>query len=188
MLSLTDFAINYLDFWLVDLFTTYPDVNGKIYINLGDISEDVLKDGLLSAENTVPGTLTQTVWGNILPLSNLLSFTSHETINHNNLLDTLNNYFEYTIDIHKESFLYGMNYIVDYRNSNNNIILEDGHHAKSKFYHFRIPLSGFTAQTGTPSDTGHPKFIRIYLTGFSTPVNLRFINMFLSESVQEVIN
>lgn len=274
----TDFSLNYLDFWLLDPFSTYPDADGKMYINLGDISEDVLKDGLLSAENTVPGTLNQTAWGNVLPISNLESFTSHETdkglnelndgeetdyftdylskinqycspgyfakvsadpsadnfhsymgddydalnykvreryknytgddqnsssantvygissrnpdredINRNNLLDTLNNYFEYEIDIHKESFLYGMNYIVDYRNSNNDIVLEDGHHAKSTFYHFRIPLSDFTTQVGTPTNTGHPQFMRIYLTGFSGPVNLRFINMLLSESIQDAI-
>jgi cell surface protein SprA len=70
----TDFeAANYeyIEFWMMDPFIDQPDhKGGKLYFNLGDISEDILKDGKKFFENGLPTTDTDegtefTVWGRV---------------------------------------------------------------------------------------------------------------------------
>ncbi|MDE5968322.1 MAG: cell surface protein SprA, partial [Muribaculaceae bacterium] len=65
--------IEYIQFWMMNPFLDPENPNyegGDFYINLGEISEDILKDGLKSYENGIPVDgndqfLTQTVWGNV---------------------------------------------------------------------------------------------------------------------------
>lgn len=277
-LEITGYKTNYLDFWLLDPFTTYPDANGELYFDIGDISEDVLKDGFLSSENTGEGAATTTVWGLVRPLLNSNSstfvklpydkgldeladtnetahfssyldeinsicsptfyasvfkdaanddyhsylgddyssknykvrdryksynneenncfsamvnagnyqvFSNTEDINNNEILDTLNNYFEYKIKINKQLLQVGNNYLVEIYTNDFPVRLANGEVTYSKFYHFRIPLAESSGSYGLPNYITNPKFIRLYLTGFSTPVNLRFIDLMFSE---EVIN
>jgi cell surface protein SprA len=59
--------IEYIQFWMMDPYnedynkTTHPDMDennlpaGDLYINLGNVSEDILKDGRMSYENGIPG-------------------------------------------------------------------------------------------------------------------------------------
>jgi cell surface protein SprA len=77
----TDFEstnIEYIEFWLMDPFVD-PDGSGpeqalqnggNLYFNLGDISEDILRDGRKSYENGLPVTATitdvdTTIWGRV---------------------------------------------------------------------------------------------------------------------------
>jgi len=71
--------IEYIQFWLLDPFMD-PDLGnqdgGSLYINLGEVSEDILKDGLKSYENGLPvdGDTTYvkyTVWGKVSTQSSL---------------------------------------------------------------------------------------------------------------------
>ena len=79
--------VEYIQFWLMDPYTNYSisnqeglpsDINpndlqnqvGDLYINLGNISEDILKDNLKMYENGLPGddlssNVTPTTWGNV---------------------------------------------------------------------------------------------------------------------------
>ena len=72
----TDFEkanIEYIQFWLMDPAKTNPDYsgdyNGELYINLGDVSEDILRDGKKAFEHGLPvsendlGRVDSTVWG-----------------------------------------------------------------------------------------------------------------------------
>ena len=72
----TDFEssnIEYIQFWLMDPFLDENQTNhngGELYFNLGEVSEDILKDGMKSFENGLPvdGDTTQiatTVWGKV---------------------------------------------------------------------------------------------------------------------------
>ncbi len=65
--------VEYLQFWLLDPFL---DENGKnnpggdLYFNFGEISEDILKDGMKSYENGLPvdgnnDFMEETVWGKV---------------------------------------------------------------------------------------------------------------------------
>ncbi|MCX8144328.1 MAG: cell surface protein SprA [Bacteroidia bacterium] len=64
--------VEYIQFWLMDPFnsdyksTTYPDMDaanppsGELIIHLGNVSEDILKDGRMSYENGLPGVSAAT--------------------------------------------------------------------------------------------------------------------------------
>ena len=65
--------IEYIQFWLLDPFMD-PDLGnldgGFLFFNLGEVSEDILKDGLMSHENGLPVNgsttyVTNTVWGKV---------------------------------------------------------------------------------------------------------------------------
>lgn len=65
--------VEYIQFWMMDPFLD-PDLNntegGDLYFNFGEISEDVLKDGLKSYENGLPidGSnqfISETNWGRV---------------------------------------------------------------------------------------------------------------------------
>ena len=70
----TDFEkanIEYIEFWLMDPFLTNPDAayeGGDLYIDLGDVSEDILRDGKKSFEHGLPlngdeAMVDRTIWG-----------------------------------------------------------------------------------------------------------------------------
>ena len=69
----TDFEkanIEYIEFWLMDPALTNPNgFDGELYINLGDISEDILRDGKKSFEHGLPvsdndlNRVDSTAWG-----------------------------------------------------------------------------------------------------------------------------
>lgn len=92
--------INCIEFWLLDPFMD-PELDnrdgGYLYFNLGDVSEDVLKDGLLSYENGLPidgddTYVTYTAWGkvsNLIPSS--YAFDYRGTILQDVGLDGLSN-------------------------------------------------------------------------------------------------
>ncbi|MGQ0826809.1 MAG: T9SS outer membrane translocon Sov/SprA [Bacteroidota bacterium] len=89
--------IEYIQFWMMDPFNSdnpsaTQNTTGELYFNLGNISEDVLKDSYRSAENGLPAPSTQaqnngqnvptdtTVWGivpSVQPLVN--AFNSDES-------------------------------------------------------------------------------------------------------------
>ncbi len=65
--------IEYIQFWMMSPFLDPDHPNrdgGDLYLNFGEISEDILKDGLKSYENGIPYDgndqyLTETVWGRV---------------------------------------------------------------------------------------------------------------------------
>ncbi len=62
--------IEYIEFWMMDPFSEDSDNKGELYFNLGEISEDILKDGRKSYENGLPTTavpenVDTTLWGRV---------------------------------------------------------------------------------------------------------------------------
>ncbi len=61
--------VQYIEFWMLDPFIGKSNsTGGDIYFNLGNISEDILKDGQKSLENALPvdgnfANINTTVWG-----------------------------------------------------------------------------------------------------------------------------
>ncbi|MBS7375653.1 MAG: cell surface protein SprA, partial [Muribaculaceae bacterium] len=81
-LDQTDFElsnIEYIQFWMLNPFLDEEADNkegGDLYFNLGELSEDVLKDGLKSYENGLPYNgdntyVKETVWGKVLSKTSL---------------------------------------------------------------------------------------------------------------------
>jgi cell surface protein SprA len=82
-LTNTDFEqsnVEYIEFWLMDPFIDNPtNTGGKLTINLGNISEDVIKDGKKQYENGLPedgniGLLPLTSWGTVTPQNQSLVY------------------------------------------------------------------------------------------------------------------
>ncbi len=63
--------IQYVEFWLMDPFVDNPDAEGgDLYFDLGNISEDILRDSRKSFENGLPGSpdvknVDTTAWGRV---------------------------------------------------------------------------------------------------------------------------
>nr|WP_262917146.1 cell surface protein SprA [Subsaxibacter sp. CAU 1640] len=83
----TDFEqanVEYIDFWVQDPFlpgsTANETIGGKLVFNLGNISEDVLKDGKKLYENGLPEDgnilplLPTTSWGSVVPRNQSLIY------------------------------------------------------------------------------------------------------------------
>ncbi|QXP80163.1 MULTISPECIES: cell surface protein SprA [Winogradskyella] len=80
----TDFEqanVEYIEFWVQDPFLDNPsNAGGKLYLNLGNISEDILRDGKKQYENGLPedgdvSTLTRTDFGSVVPENQSLVYT-----------------------------------------------------------------------------------------------------------------
>jgi len=78
----TDFEatnVEYIEFWLMDPFIYNPNhTGGQLYFNLGDISEDVLRDGRKSYENGLPTSdnvtnVDTTIWGRVPKMQALVN-------------------------------------------------------------------------------------------------------------------
>lgn len=73
--------IEFIEFWLMDPFvndTLGMHEGGDLYFNLGDISEDVLKDSRKAFENGLPTTsvvnnVDTTIWGRVSSLQSLVN-------------------------------------------------------------------------------------------------------------------
>jgi len=110
----TDFEkanIEYIEFWLMDpVLTNDPNwQGGKLYFNLGDISEDILKDGKKSFEhglpvsdNDVSHATETTVWGRVpkttstvAAFSNEAGARDHQDVGLNGMDDEMELAFEY---------------------------------------------------------------------------------------------
>jgi cell surface protein SprA len=70
--------VEYLEFWLMDPFGNNENSSGgDLYINLGDVSEDLLRDSRKSFENGLPTSeliegVDSTIWGRVPALQSLV--------------------------------------------------------------------------------------------------------------------
>lgn len=71
--------IQYIKFWVMDPFVDNPNQEGgDLYINLGNISEDILRDSRKSFENGLPGSpdvknVDTTAWGRVPTIQSVVN-------------------------------------------------------------------------------------------------------------------
>ena len=76
--------IEFVEFWMMDPFLDNPNhQGGEMYINLGNVSEDILKDSRKSFENGLPidgsdNDIDTTVWGRIPSIQSLVNAFSND--------------------------------------------------------------------------------------------------------------
>ncbi len=261
-LSSTNFEqanVEFMQFWVLDPYVdgvaTSP---GELVINLGNISEDVLKDGKKQYENGLPGVdsndfVAPTTWGEVPATQALVyAFDADETnralqdigydglndadeagiyannsgsdpagdnytyylnrtggileryrdfnnpegnspvqvsntnrgsttlpdvedIDRDLTMNTVNSYFEYRIQIKPNT---GINdkYVTDI-DEDITPELPDGSTINRRWIQYKIPLSDFTNAIGGIKDFRSVSFMRMYLTGFSSDVILRFASL-----------
>ncbi|MFV8371000.1 cell surface protein SprA [Flavobacterium sp. LB2P74] len=250
--------VEYIQFWVLDPYVgngQAPQSNtGKIYFNLGEISEDVLKDGRKQYENGLgPDQIVvnpRPLWGDVPASQSLIyafdtnvanrtnqdigldglvngnegavytNFASEldpaaddytfylnasggildrykmyngtdgnsavdindpnrgsttvpdvEDINRDNTMNTINAYYEYSIDV-QPNMNVGQNYITDIRNTQ--VTLADGSTTEARWLQFKIPVSQPENTVGNISDFRSIRFMRMFMTGFSEEVTVRF--------------
>ncbi|WP_281637277.1 cell surface protein SprA [Flavobacterium marginilacus] len=260
-LSSTNFEqgnVQYIQFWVLDPYVgnskTTQENSGKIYFNLGEISEDILKDGRKQYENGLgPDQILvspQGIWGDV-PASQSLTYAfdtdsgnranqdigldglknsqeatvytnfasetdpaaddytyylntsgnvldrykkyngtdgnsavstddanrgsttlpNVEDINSDSTMNTINAYYEYSIDM-KPNMEIGTNYITDIRNTQ--VTLPNGNTTEARWIQFKIPVSQPENTIGSISDFTSIRFMRMFMTGFSEPITVRF--------------
>jgi len=250
--------VEYIQFWVLDPYVgagEIPKTNtGKIYFNLGEISEDILKDGRKQYENGLgPDQIKvnpQPIWGDV-PASQSLIYTFDantanrtnqdlgldgladakegaiynnfasqpdpaaddysyylnasggvkdryknyngvegnsavdindanrastadpdvEDINKDNTMNTINAYYEYSVDV-KPNMSVGQNYVTDVRNTQ--ITMDNGTVTDARWIQFKIPVSQPENTIGNISDFRSIRFMRMFMTGFSNEVTVRF--------------
>ncbi|WP_310380504.1 cell surface protein SprA [Flavobacterium sp.] len=253
--------VEYIQFWILDPYVgngNAPTNNiGKIYFNLGEIAEDVLKDGRKQYENGLgpdqiivnpsPGVAN---WGDVPASQSLIyafdanaanrknqdigldglpnskegtiytnfalqpdpaadDYTYYlnttgtildryrnyngldgnspvdinnanrgsstvpdvEDINRDNTMNTINAYYEYSIDV-MPGMNVGQNYITDVRNTQ--VKLANGSTTDARWIQFKIPVSIPENTIGNISDFRSIRFMRMFMTGFSDEVTVRF--------------
>ncbi len=250
--------VEYIQFWVLDPYVgngPAPQSNtGKIYFNLGEISEDILKDGRKQYENGLgPGQIVvnpRPLWGDVPASQSLIyafdtdannrqnqdvgldglsnfnegsvytNFASEldpaaddyafylnangsiieryknyngvennspvdintsnrgsttapdvEDINRDNTMNTINAYYEYSIDV-RPGMNIGQNYITDVRNTQ--VTLPNGSTTDARWLQFKIPVSQPENVIGSISDFRSIRFMRMFMTGFNDEVTVRF--------------
>jgi cell surface protein SprA len=254
--------VEYIQFWVLDPYVgagaTPKSNTGKMYFNLGEISEDILKDERKQYENGLgPGQILATPrpgkanWGDV-PASQSLIYafdanadnrTSQdigldglsngneatvynnfatdpdpagddyryylnasggvldryknyngtdgnspvnindanrgattlpdvEDINRDNTMNTINAYYEYSIDM-KPDMEVGSNYITDIRKTITDA-MPNGETTEARWIQFKIPISNPENVIGGISDFRSIRFMRMFMTGFSNPLTMRF--------------
>ncbi|MEA1784631.1 cell surface protein SprA [Arenibacter sp. GZD96] len=261
-LSSTNFEqsnVEFVQFWVLDPYVdgvaTSP---GELVLNLGNISEDILKDGRKQYENGLPGVnsndlVTSTPWGQVPSTQSLVyAFDVNETsralqdlgfdglsdaaeanifsnnpandpaldnyqyylnrdgdiltryLDFNNpqgnspvqvtntnrgsttlpdvedidrdlTMNTVNSYFEYRIPIAPNTTI-DSRYVTDIKEGVTPR-LPDGSQLNRRWIQYKIPLSDFTDAVGGIADFRSISFMRMYLTGFSSDVVLRFATL-----------
>lgn len=100
-----------------------------------------------------------------------------EDINDDNNLDDIENYWQYEVDMSRQSVNpdnIGNNYITDVLETEAQTV--DGRSRTIRWYQFRIPLDD-GVPIGNIRDFRSIRFMRMFMTGFENPVVLRFARL-----------
>lgn len=107
-----------------------------------------------------------------------------EDLNRDNTLNQTEEYFQYKVELRPRTdglMKIGTNYIVDKKDVSVNLI--DGTPRTETWYQFRIPISEYSQRVGNIPDFKSIRFIRMFLTGFTDSVVLRFGELQLTRNV-----
>ena len=95
-----------------------------------------------------------------------------EDINQDYTLNEYEKYFQYHVSIRPQDMVVGQNHIVDKRVYT--APLRNGEKGTATWYQFRIPLREYQQKVGSINDFTSIRFMRMFLTGFTRPVVMRF--------------
>lgn len=101
------------------------------------------------------------------------NYPDNEDLNADNTLNTIEEYYEYEVNIDRDKFVVGQNYIVSSREVS--VSFSDSTRATEKvtWYQFRIPIRKPDTSYGNIQGFKSIKWMRTYLTGFTSPVVIR---------------
>jgi cell surface protein SprA len=191
----TDFEatnVEYIEFWMMDPFADGEINSGELYFNLGDISEDILRDSRKAYENGLPTSaevenVDTTIWGRVPTLQALVDNFSNEAdsrqyqdVGYDGLMDDDERSFFNPEYLEKIRNLYG--------EASNAFILADNDPSTDNYHYFRGTdydddatyssiLNRYKQYNGTegnsPTDAQNPE---PYPTAATTMPNVEDIN------------
>ncbi|MCL6523360.1 MAG: cell surface protein SprA [Thermoflavifilum sp.] len=102
------------------------------------------------------------------------NYPETEDLNHDNTLNETEQYYQYRIHL-VPNMQVGQNFIVDKQTTT--VQLYNGKQATETWYEFRIPIRQYDHKVGNISDFRSIRFMRMFLTGFTDSVILRFATL-----------
>ncbi|MCL1868336.1 MAG: cell surface protein SprA [Paludibacter sp.] len=168
--------------WTNDPFSPFNDPSGDNYHYYRGSDYDQQQKSILDRYKYYNGTE-----GNSPDASNVNQTYSTaatqqpdgEDLNHDNTLNEYEKYYEYTIDLDPAQMQVGENYISDKIISS--VALENGNTENVTWYQFRIPVKDVSNARCRPVNNMRGfrsiRFMRMYLTGFTDSIFLRFATM-----------
>ena len=103
------------------------------------------------------------------------SLPNNEDINDDNTLNQVDAYYEYKVDLSPQNLESTKKYIVD--ENDVTVSMPDGSSKTVTWYQFKIPVQEPDFVEGNISDFRSIRFMRMYMTGFSKDVTLRFAEL-----------
>lgn len=112
-----------------------------------------------------------------------------EDLNKDNTLNQTEEYFQYIVDLKPKTapeMTIGNNFIVDKKDVSVNLV--DGSSRTETWYQFRIPISEYQSKVGNIPDFKSIRFIRMFMTGFTDSIVVRFGELQLTRNVWRKFN
>lgn len=157
---------------------TDPDIRNS-YLN--DISSDnfIFYQSLVDASKNIPSFYKNgNGYENNTPVNSGTGITpsntsspDNEDLNQDQTINDIEAYYEYEVTIEEPQLEVGQNFIV----SKKPLTGADG--GVEMWYQFRIPIRSPTSTVGNITDFKSIRFMRMYMTGFSSPVILRMAQL-----------
>lgn len=107
-------------------------------------------------------------------------YPDREDIDYNGTLNCNETYLEYEINVERNNFVEGVNCLDSVHHLYVPTVCHE--YIYVTWYHFKIPVSDFSANYGNQLLNDNFEMIRIYLTGFEQAVTFRFAFFCLSEN------
>ncbi len=199
--NLVEENIEFIEFYLN--MSSVPD-NAKLYIDLGQISEDVIPNGILDTEDKNQNDLVDE--GEDTGIDGIIDAQERALDSLNLGNDPANDNFAFTLSNNPDysringtegnAALTDVGRLPDTEDLNRNFTLDrlnsyfryevkldstsdfiaGGGDGKQKWYLFRVPLKDFIEKVGDPTFT-LVEFIRFWVTGLDQPLHLRFAEL-----------
>ena len=99
----------------------------------------------------------------------------NEDLNRDYTVNGVEEYFQYKIEIARDAFVIGRNYVTDTLTAS--VKFTNGDKALEKWYQLKVPIREFERKVGEINDFKSIRFIRVFLKGFEEPTILRFASM-----------
>ncbi|HEY4064618.1 MAG TPA: cell surface protein SprA [Puia sp.] len=150
------------------------DPSNDNFVNYRDASYDAGQVGILGRYKDInnPQGNSPIATSNSTTISAYTLYPDQEDLNKDNTMNTLEEYFEYRVNLNPDSMSVGQGFITDKQS-----FIPSGATATQTWYQFRIPISEYYQKVGNIPDFKSIQFMRMYLTGFSDSVVCRFAQL-----------
>jgi cell surface protein SprA len=150
------------------------DPSSDNFVNYRDPSYDAAQAGILGRYKHVnnPQGNSPIATAGQTTITAYTLYPDQEDLNKDNTMNTLEEYFEYRVNLNPDSMVVGASYITD-----STSFIPSGASKAQTWYQFSIPLAEYYQNVGNMPDFKSIQFMRMYLTGFTDSVVCRFAQL-----------